>query len=153
MKKERTAAITMPRLVQWRSEFDGPLGIFDYLSMRGGPTLALAFAELFWPRFVEIRGCVLLKERYEASNFETWWEKLSGHTHEIEAMINHIHLWDLFDLDEEAVPEAAMEELVEVIGLCWGCALRHTYPGRRFDVVVSTDESEYGPTVTFKSVG
>lgn len=151
--KDRMNVTDLPRVKQWQKVFGGTPGLWDYLAQEGSATLALAFAALFWPRFVEIQGCVLLRDRYQPENFRQWWERLAGRVSQIEATINHIHLWDLFDPQKEEIPESALEELAYVLATCWECALRHAFPKRMFTVTVSTGDEDYGPTVTFASLG
>jgi hypothetical protein len=145
--------LSLPRIAGWRSSLTGAgsLGLWDYLGQEGGATLAVGFAGLFWPSFVEVRGCVLLSERYDAATFEEWWAKLDGDVRGIEAVVNHVHLWDLFDPEAERVPDEALVDLAEVLARCWRAALADRYPGRSFDVAVTADEAEYGPTITISS--
>ncbi|MGE3540683.1 MAG: hypothetical protein AB7N91_24990 [Candidatus Tectimicrobiota bacterium] len=126
-------------------------GVWDFLSICGGAELAIAFSTLYWPEFIDVEGCVLLRERYEAANFQEWWEKLNGDMSKIEAVINHVHLWDLFVLDEN-VPDKALEDLARILALCWRCALQEQFPKRIFDVHVVADDTEYGPTISFSTI-
>lgn len=152
MSKKRVDALELKEIDAWLQEVGGDYKVWDFLSIRAGTTLAVAFSELFWPRFVEVEGCVFLRENYERHSFERWREQFSGEIRRIEGMVNHVHLWDLFDSEEEEMPEAALEGLAEIIGLCWQGALRYHYPTRDFEVVVAGDEEgEYGPTITFMS--
>ena len=139
------------KATEWRASFQGAPRLLDYLGEEGGPTLALAFAALFWPTFVEVRGCVLLSDRYEDRNFEEWWQELAGDCRAIEAVANHLHLWDVFDPDDEHVPPEALNHLAEVLGRTWRCALAEQFPDRRFEVEVSDEPYDYGPTVTARS--
>jgi hypothetical protein len=115
----------------------------------GGATLAAAFATLFWPTFVESRGCVLLAERYDEDAFEAWRQSLNGDRRGIEAVVNHVHIWDIFDPDAEGMPGDVLEALVEVLVGGWEAALKDAFPGRHFRVEVVLDD--YGPTLTFFS--
>jgi hypothetical protein len=73
----------LPGIARWLSE--GSRSVWDLLGAKGGAELAVAFSSLFWPEFVEVEGCVLLRERYSPSNFEDWWKGLSGDRSRIEA--------------------------------------------------------------------
>jgi hypothetical protein len=139
----------LPRAAAWKASFGGRLGLTDYLAQEGGATLALAFAALFWPAFVEVRGCVLLAERYDERGFEGWWTQLEGRRREIEATVNHLHIWDLFAPDDEDLPPGALGDLTKVLAGTWACALGAEFPQRRFDITVTDEPDDYGPTVTF----
>ncbi len=135
---------------QWTAAQGG--AIWDFLGSSGGAQLAVAFSSLFWPMFVEVEGCVFLQERYDPSNFREWWRKLCGDARRVEGIVNHVHLWDLFDLDEQSVPEEALQDLAEILSLTWACALRSQFPDRSFDVRVDLDGTEeYGPTISFST--
>lgn len=125
------------------------------MSGLGGETSALAlvpaFTALLWPSTVVVSGCVLLTEHYTESNFNDWWQELAGDRRQIESVINHVHLWDIFPSDEQET-EGALERLSEIMAETWRCALANRYPDRRFDVVVTSSPDEYGPTVSFTSV-
>ena len=140
--------LRLPRVVSWRAGFGDTPGLFDYLGEQGGATLAVAFAALFWPRFVEERGCVLLAEQYDAERFQEWWTQLDGECRAIEATINHLHLWDVIDPDAEDVPPEAMRHLAAVLAKTWRAALREQWPDREFDVSITDEPDDYGPTIT-----
>ena len=142
----------LPAYERWKESFGGTPTLWDYLAVEGGATLALAFAELFCPRLIEVRGCILLEQHYEASRFEEWWANLDGDIRAIELVINHIHIWDLFDQDEEELPEVALLHLAQVLAMGWRVAVAQQYPDRRFEVTVTEAAEEYGPTIHAASV-
>jgi hypothetical protein len=114
------------------------------------PEVAAELARLLHPDLIEVRGCVLLPWAYEPGNFETWWERLNGDRARIEGLLNHLHLWDVVDSD---VDDAKLRELAGVIVLSWRAAARAEFPERSFDVGVSLDGVDYGPTVYMHSTG
>lgn len=144
--------MNLPRAARWRASFSGSPGLLEFLGEQGGATLALAFASLFWPSFIEVRGCVILEERYDGRNFEEWWQKLGGNCSDVEAAVNHVHLWDVFDPDDEDVPDEALAYIGEILARTWSCALREKFPDRDFRVELSDEPQDYGPTLTVCSV-
>ncbi len=70
--------------------------LWNYLNMRADLDMAAAFTKLFWPDFIEVDGCVLLKIAYSPNSFQSWVEHYHGDTRKVEAMINHVHISDLF---------------------------------------------------------
>lgn len=153
MTRARIDPMTLPVLKKWREHFASSVDVWDYLgSQPGGLTIALAFAHLFWPEFVEVRGCVLLARAYEQDAFERWWHELSGERCRIEQVVNHVHLYDVFTVDAEIDPQvtnAVLMELGEILVACWTCALAARFPGRTFHVEMRSEEEEYGPTIYF----
>jgi hypothetical protein len=138
----------LPRFDRWRKEFGGSPSLWDFAAQQGGITLAVAFASLFWPSLVEVDGCVLLAERYDPAAFREWREKLGERREEIERTVNHVHIWDLFDPEVEEVPDEWITELARTIARTWRAALLEKFPGREGEVVLASDEADYGPTLT-----
>lgn len=142
----------LPAVRHWASQHDAQSGLWDYLAQNGGASIALVCSYLFWPSFVETKGCVVLAERYDAQNFQEWWVRLSGNVSEVEGVVNHVHLWDLFYAEREGLPAGALEALASVMARTWECALAQEFPSRKFSVRVSKDGEDYGPTISFSSV-
>jgi hypothetical protein len=143
----------LPEPAQWRAGFGGTPGLFDFVSTHASLALALAITRVSWPRFTVVRECVVIAERYDPTTFEQWWVRLDGDVGAIERVVNHLHLWDLFDDEsDDSRVEQAFREMAQLVAASWRCALESAFPGRKFEVVVSDDPEDYGPTVTFGSV-
>lgn len=97
------------------------------------------------------RGCVLLEEHYDERNLEGWWHKLEGDGPAIEAVINHLHLWDVFDSGAEGVPNEALMRLGEILVRTWRCAAAEQFPGRSLRIELSNEADDYGPTISVSS--
>ncbi len=77
-----------------------------------------------------------------------WHDELKGDNRALEALINHLHVYDLFSNDGENDLET-YEYLGEVLVECWTCALKTKFPNLEFTVDYATEPEEYGPTITF----
>ncbi|MET9698578.1 hypothetical protein ABZY31_16845 [Streptomyces sp. NPDC006529] len=138
-----------PKIKSWADEWGGGLDYVDYVKGNGDLALLAAFSRIFWPRFVEVQGCVLWDRVYEESNFALWRENLSGDVRRLEATLNRVRVWQLVesrDVDEDV---RALNYVAESIARAWRAALCVEFPGRAFDVGVV--HSEDGPIVTFSS--
>ena len=113
---------------------------------------AIAFTSLFWPEFIEVEGCVLLKERYSPTNLEEWLTHYGGDRTQTEAMINHTHLYDLFSNSLSEVSLEALEYLGTVLLCTWRSALASQFPARQFRLDLATEPDDYGPTIYISSV-
>jgi hypothetical protein len=140
--------VKLPRFEEWRRGFDGRVSLWDYASRKGGVTLALAFASLFWPQLIEVEDCILLKERYDPDAFRQWRAQLGDQREAIERAVNHVHLWDLFDAASEDVPDEGLDCLAAAMAGTWAAAVAEQFPGRLGEVVVTQDGEDYGPTIT-----
>lgn len=141
--------LQLPTVASWRAGFGDAPDTLDFLRYHGSATLAVVFTALFWPRFVEVRGCVLFAEFFDEARFEQWWQQLDGDCSAIESTVNHLHLWDAFD---DEVPPEALRHLAEVLAKTWHCALHGQFPDREFSVHVTDEPDDYGPTIRFHSV-
>lgn len=113
----------------------------------GAERLLLA-ADLFFPQFVEYRGCVLVPWNAEPSNVDRWLSECDGDVRAVESVLNHLHLWDLFPAD---VPDDRVARFGAALASCWGAALASQFPRRAFVTGFADDEDDYGPTVSFAS--
>lgn len=137
----------VPELRRWSQDEAGP-SLWHYVAEGGTFGHAVAVLALCSPELVEERGCVLLAEHLDQENFDTWWSSLRGRVADVERIVNHVHLWDVFsDLDD--VPDQAVELFAARLATVWRAVLAHRFPDRAFVVEVDTAPDEYGPTVTF----
>lgn len=149
---DRLDPMDLPEAKQWRDEFSHTPGLLDFISQRVSLTVALAVGNVLLTRYIEVRGCLLAQDRFEADSFEEWWDNLNGDIPSIEEVVNHVHLWDLFPADaEDERMDDAVKEMAALIAYAWRCSLAMEFPDRRFDVIMSDGHDDYGPTVTFRS--
>lgn len=126
------------------------IGIWDYLSIRGDFDLAAAFSKLFWPDFIEVDGCVLLREQYAPQNFSDWMQHFNGNRQEVEAMINHFHIVHMFLNSPQDVeyPDRLYDYLVNILLVTWKHALTSAFPNKQF-VFTVRDGFGGGPEISF----
>lgn len=101
--------------------------------------------EFLWPTFIEVRGCVLLPWNYSENDFEEWWTHFNGDRDQIEHMVNHTHLHNLFSTTD--VTETGMRHLGKMLALLWAAALADQFPERKFNVVLWEDPDGFDPTI------
>ena len=130
------------------------LGFWSFLDARADIELAVAFSKLFWPDFVEADGCIFLAERYDPQLVEQWQQQLRGDRAGIEKVVNHVHLYDLFNNSPGSTPDLLFYQyLGQVLLTCWSAALERAFPGRQFEFTYLTEPDEYGPTLSFWQQG
>lgn len=120
--------------------------------MRGDFQLAADFSKLFWPDFVEVDGYVLLAEQFEEADVAQWRQQFGDDRKAVESMVNHVHLYDLFNNTGNTHKTALADYLGRVLVICWRRALAEAFPDKRFTVEYATDPDDYGPTISFFSV-
>lgn len=138
----------LPEVIRWKEGWDIDLDLQDFVTQRVSIAQAVAVSSLMFPDYIEVQNCIILRDKYDHDNFIEWWDNLNGDAREVEKVINHTHLWELFDPVEE-IENQALEMLARQMAICWRVKAESEFPGRRFDAVVTND---YGPTVTISSV-
>ena len=121
----------------------------DYINYYVHPDIVVAVGRLLIPAFVEHEGGVFLQERFTTSGFLTWKEKLYDVT-EVEKVINHQHVYDLFSFDDN-IAESSYIGVANLMAQTLRIALASSFPERDFNVCVSNTDQDYGPIVAFHS--
>src|SRR5689334_21969397 len=75
----------------------------DWLYNTGSVAQALAYGQLFWPRFIEHDDCVFL--HLDLEKYKSWMEETNGNKTQIEAIMNHRHIADFFENAKSASHE------------------------------------------------
>jgi hypothetical protein len=150
MKTELLDSALLPDYSRLRSQADWDYSLRNYIESRGSVELAVAFAKLFWPDFVERRGCVILSDGFTEDNFAAWWDRLGGDCVAIERVLNHLHVGDLVPSDTTALDAAVFQFLGATIVEAWSARVRALFPDRRFIVRLERtagDDTAAAPTV------
>jgi hypothetical protein len=105
--------------------------------------------ELFWPRFIELNGCVIRDRPQVRDSFDEWWQRHGDEPWRIESVMNHVHLYDLVGDDDSHSELPLLERAAQRIRSSWQVALAHGFPDRSFEITYATEPDEYGPTVSF----
>jgi len=138
----------LPQLEGWMAggDFDPRTFILSTVTVAEAAATSL----LFWPDFIEYRGCVFLKFVFDEGAVENWFNELNGDGKTVESVANHVHLWDVFAAKTDA-ENGVLAQLASRLSEMWNAALRLAFPDRQFVVTVSSEADDYGPTVSFRS--
>jgi hypothetical protein len=144
--------VDVARLPEVRDSVAGQ-GEFDlrfFLHISTTVAQAAATAALCWPDFVEYRGGVFLEFLFDRGPIDTWFDHHGGDVKAVEAVVNHVHLWDV--LDAKSPPEyAALSGLAAMMKPMWEAAARAKLDGRAVVVTATDEDIDYGPTLTLQS--
>lgn len=139
-------------LNKFREDFNNAeLNFWDFIKYKSNVDLGFAFCKLFFPEFVQVDECVFLAEMYNSQAYQDWREKFGGDRMQLESIINHVHIYDLFEADEESddLDEKVWDGIAKYLVKSWMFALNEMFPDREFFIRHSNDPDEYGPTITF----
>jgi hypothetical protein len=147
---------------QWYRSPEGneELTIWNYINMRADLDLAVAFSKLFWPDFVEIDGCVFLKQQFSLASYERWKAALKGNRKSLEITMNSVRMFDLFmnsdlvlesqNINQSIPHDSTLQEFLgQVLAKCWKYALQDLFPEKNFVVRYDPDPTYVGPIVVF----
>jgi hypothetical protein len=145
--------MSLPEAAAWTAEFGGTPDLMDFIERRTSPAGAVALSRLLWPVLVVEQGCALIEGHYTSESLTQWLHQTNADVPAVEAVLSHVHLWDLFaeDPHDEAV-DASLLELLQVMAATWRYALGQAFPDRTFVVDASPGDADHGPTIAFHSV-
>ena len=125
----------IPDLSNWRKYNGKDFSIEDWVVGEGNVNFAIAYSFLFWPEFVEYDDCIIFKNHFDKNNFENWknTEYIKNYG-QIESVLNHIHILDLFGTDEKK-DEVTYDQILFLGNkLCeiYSIKLKHEFPEKKF---------------------
>lgn len=138
----------LEKFVTWSEQWTTPLGEWNYLRAHVSLTSATLFARLMFPEFIEVRGCVIVREFYNPETFDGWWASLDGDRRAVEYNVNWLTMWDMWEPEGED-EEAALESVAAHIALSWKLQASLKFPYITWNTQVI---EMYGPVVTLARV-
>jgi hypothetical protein len=109
----------------------------------------LCLLDVLWPKFIEVDGLVLrasdrLQNQREQNRLLHPMRALEWSDSDIEYVINHVHVPDLFlsDPDRDQIDDRVYLYLANVIAEVWRCRLEALFPDVQFEVGLSGDEHD-----------
>jgi len=119
---------------------------FDYIHRFTSPLLALLFAELFWPNFIEVENMVFLRSEFEDKDdldrLHQAIEKYDSDKRKVEESFNTIEVPSLFGARMDDTTDEEDLILAKTIASMWKSRLTGMFPTRKFTVkVLGPDET------------
>ena len=121
----------IPDLQRWNNG-DG-IDLDGYLSCMGNYELAIGFANFYWPTFVEHDGCIFRGD-VNLDIYQQWNAQTEGDKTAIEAVMNHVHILDIFPNVEQPPTRQQIIYLGRQIQQMWAAKLCADFPN--MDVAV-----------------
>jgi hypothetical protein len=97
----------------------------------GNHWAAQDLAGLFWPRFMDVDGYVLVADHFEPDTFAEFRERRPDSRAAVEDLINHVHVMEIAG---PAAPPEAVGQACRHITQAWRDSLEATFPGRELTV-------------------
>ena len=127
----------IPELPLWNNS-EG-IDAEGWLSCMGSYELAVAYAEFFWPQFLEHDGCVF-RGTVDEKNYQDWIEYTKGKKTSVEAVINHVHIVDIFPNAEKLPSKEQVLYLGRKLKAMWEAKLKQDFPDKKITVFFPEDE-------------
>jgi len=129
----------IPELQKW-NDGDG-VDIEGWLANQGNYELAIAYAEFFWPEFIEYDGCIF-RGSVNTEIYQQTIESLEGDKTSTEALMNHEHIVYLFNVKQTPSTEQIIylgKKLQEI----WKRKLECDFPDKKITVCFSEENCKY----------
>lgn len=133
----------------WKKTQEESLDGWEYANRNLTLYDVLYLGELLFPRIVEFEECVFLEAHFSENQFRNWHYELKGDLSAVEHMINHVHVYDVFDKAEMDTPEWAFEEVAQLLFDSWKMWFETKHPALHIEVHRWGSDAEYGPTLSF----
>lgn len=111
-------------LARWNNG-DG-IDLEGWIAGSGDYALAIGYATVFWPRFVEIDGYIV-REGTTPEQLQDW-ERTGASRREVEAVMNHLHLADLHRHANAQLSEDKLVSLGEILREIHAAKLAWQFP-------------------------
>ena len=98
----------------------------------------LGCALMFWPAFVQHEECIFRRD-LDATTYQDWMKSLNGNTAKVEAMVNRVHIADLFLGSGYQPSSSLLLHFGQVLKEMWSCKLARDFPGRSFEIELRSD--------------
>lgn len=121
------------------AEVNEDWNIEKYLNFNYDISAAIAFSKLYFPTFIEYKGCIILESRFNLSIFNDWFEDLKGNISEVEKMCNLYEIKDLFHINSEGTIDE-INQLGNLLKKSWELNLTQLYPNRNMEVIIFEDD-------------
>jgi hypothetical protein len=126
----------IPELPRWNN--GRGIDVVAWIGCIGNWEHLIGYIELIWPRFVEHESCIL-RAGFSPESFRGFMEQTRGDKKSVEAVMNHLHIADLFGDGRPTEPQVihVLHRLKEI----WSAKLARDFPDR--SVVVSFTEGPF----------
>lgn len=144
----------VPDLKNWRDVNNSSFSIGDWIGVYATPELMVGFASIFWPEFIVVDGCIFLKDSYCKETFETWMESMNGDLEEVQGVMNHTHIYDLFQGEKgKTLNIQQVSYLSKILLSAWSAKIKQDFPDLSVEVqICDYDENDVENSIVGTSV-
>ena len=134
----------VPELAEWG---DCDIDIEFWVAGAATYSVAVGLSRLFWPEFLEFEDYILRAHQFSEDAMRSWEEATGGNKIAIEAVLNHVHVTDLFHNDQTG-NETQVIDIGRTLQKMWRAKLAVEFPDRKF--VVEFDDTPGRDLLTYE---
>lgn len=128
----------IPELKKWEEYNTGDFGPDEWISCIGNHGHAIGYLAIFWPDFHEYERCIFVGSQPSKSHYKSWIEEAKGDKQAVEAILNHVHISDLFQAMDLSVSTEQIRYLGNKMQEMWLAKVKMEFPEK--EIVVEFDE-------------
>jgi hypothetical protein len=132
----------LPTLREMRATWTGPtINLWSFVNFKGSLELGYAFASLLWPELIQVQGGIFIAEQFGPDAFAHWMDHLDGNLTRVEAMMNHLHVNDIFlnSPTDDTLPSSVTKRFADSLAGCWRAAAVAQFPHLPIQVEYDAD--------------
>src|SRR5437763_699074 len=122
----------VPEIREWEEHNKCSFDPGQWIAGVGRFDHAVGYAWAFWPDFVLHDDCVLRKDSFTDETYRGFIEQTKGDKSAVEAVINHLHIIDMFPNAEAT--KVQVQWLGERLRDMWDAKLKRDFPDRKVAV-------------------
>ena len=124
----------VPELRECDAHNGGDMSPESWAYSVGTYSLAVGYANLIWPKFIEIQG-MIFRDDVSEEDVVAWLASASDNKKSVESMLNHLHIQDI---QHPGIWTNATTTQIRYLGetfrASWSAKLALDFPNRRFSV-------------------
>ncbi len=124
----------IPELKEWEEHNGRPFNPDDWIGCVGNYDHAIGYITIFWPEFYEYDGCIFVGNIPDEKNYVSWLKATKGDKKSVEAVINHVHITDLFQVDQLNPTELQIKFIGSKLQDMWLAKAKKEFPSRNISV-------------------
>jgi len=132
----------IPELAEWEAQNNSQFEISDWISCVGDYEHAIGYMSIFWPNMYEYDGCVFIRSLPEKEHYETWLNQTKGNKKSVEAVLNHVHIIDLFQVGHLSPTEEQLKYIGYKLKEMWQAKSMQQFPDKEILVEFYEGNSE-----------
>ena len=124
----------IPELAEWQELNGADFSPDDWIGSVARYDHAIGYLVWFWPCFYEYDGCVFVGNMPDKENYEYWMQSTDGNKKSVEALLNHVHITDLFQGSDEKPNEKQIIHIANILKEIWSYKAKIEFPEKQITV-------------------